>query len=189
MEFNDYTKSLTWLIQEKEVKKKELALNIAKKNIMPKVNAYSRYYLYGSDHSSYRRTMDDLGPSNYTIGATVFMPLFDGFKNSAEIQTAHLELQQQLVKRDKAIAQFMTRLATMRTNLVYLDKQVETDTTLAMELENKEKLIKKLVDKKISTPIELNEVKIKLLEQQIELEKNTTTTIAIQRAIQALTTY
>ena len=189
MEFNDYTKSLTWLIQEKEVKKKELALNIAKKNNMPKVNAYSRYYLYGSDHSSYRRTMDDLGPSNYTIGATVFMPLFDGFKNSAEIQTAHLELQQQLIKRDKAIAQFMTRLATMRTNLVYLDKQVETDTTLAMELENKEKLIKKLVDKKISTPIELNEVKIKLLEQQIELEKNTTTTIAIQRAIQALTTY
>ena len=189
MEFNDYTKSLTWLIQEKEVKKKELALNIAKKNNMPKVNAYSRYYLYGSDHSSYNRTLDDLGPSNYTIGATVFMPLFDGFKNSAEIQTAHLELQQQLIKRDKAIAQFMTRLATMRTNLVYLDKQVETDTTLAMELENKEKLIKKLVDKKISTPIELNEVKIKLLEQQIELEKNTTTTIAIQRAIQALTTY
>lgn len=187
MEFNDYTKSLTWLIQEKEVKKKELALNVAKKNNMPKVNAYSRYYLYGSDHSSYNRTLDDLGPSNYTIGATVFMPIFDGFKNSAEIQTANLELQQQLIKRDKAIAQFMTRLATMRTNFVYLNKQIEADEKLVDELSDKQKSVKKLVDKKISTPNDLNEVEIQLLEQQIELEKNITTNIAIQRAIQALT--
>lgn len=189
MEFNDYTKSLTWLIQEKEIKKKELALKVAKKNNYPKVNAYSRYYMYGSDHSSYKRTMDDLGASNYTIGATVFMPVFDGFKNSAEIQTANLELQQQLIKRDKAIAQFMTRLATMRTNFVYLGKQIETDEKLLCEIDGKYKSIKKLVDKKISTPIELNEVRIQLLEQQIELEKNKTSTIAITKAIQALTSY
>lgn len=188
MEFNDYTKSLTWQIQEKEVKKKELALKVAKKNNLPKVNAYSRYYLYGSDHSSYNRTLDDLGPSNYTIGATAFMPVFDGFRNSAEIQTANLELQQQLIKRDKAIAQFMTRLATMRTNYIYLNKQIEADEILTNELENKEKSIKKLVDKKVSTPIELNETKIQLLEQKIEFNKNSTTTIAIQKAIQALTT-
>ena len=189
MDFNDYTKSLTWQIQEKEVKKKELALKVAKRNNMPKVNAYSRYYLYGSDHSSCNRTLDDIGPSNYTIGATVFMPVFDGFKNNAEIQTANLELQQQLIKRDKAIAQFMTRLATMRTNLVYLDKQVEIDAKLSNEMDDKQKSIKKLVDKKISTPIELNDAKIQLLEHKIELEKNSTTSIAITKAIQALTSY
>ena len=159
MEFNDYTKSLTWLIQEKEINKKELALKITKRNNMPKVNAYSRYYLYGTDHSSYNRTINDIGPSNYTIGATIYMPVFDGFKNNAEIQTADLELQQQLIKRDKAIAQFMTRLATMRSNLVYLDKQIEVDTTLINELEKKQKAVKKLTDKRISTPIELNEAK------------------------------
>ena len=189
MEFNDYTKSLIWLIQEKEIKKKELALNVAKRNNLPKINAYSRYYLYGSNHSSYNKTLDDLGPSNYTIGATVFMPIFDGLKNNAEIQTANLELQQQLIKRDKAIAQFMTRLATMRTNLIYLEQQIESETKTLCELEDKEKSTKRLAGKKISTPIELNQAKIELLEQQIELEKNNATTIAIQRAIQTLTTY
>ena len=98
-------------------------------------------------------------------------------------------MQQQLIKRDKAIAQFMTRLATMRTNLVYLDKQIEIGNKLSFELEDKQKSIKKLVDKKISTPIEFNESKIKVLEQQIEVEKNSTTAIAITKAIQALTTY
>ena len=189
MEFNDYTKSLTWLIQEKEIKKKELALNIAKNNNMPKVNAYSRYYLYGSDHSSYKDTMRDLGASNYTIGASVYMPVFDGFKNKAEIEVANLELQQQLIKRDKAIAEFMTRLATMRTNIIYLNEQAKTSETICQELDDSLKSVKRLVDKKISTPIELNEAKIKLIEQKIKLEKNTTTIVAIEKAIQALTTY
>ena len=189
MEFNDYTKSLTWQIQEKELKKKELSLKVAKRANLPKLNAYSRYYLYGSDHSSYKDTMSDFGPSNYTIGATLYVPVFDGFKNSAEIKTAYLELQQQLIKRDKAIAQFMNRLATMRSNLVYLDEQIETDEKLTKELKDKENSIKRLLDKKVATPIEFNETKIQLLEHQIELEKNLATTIAISKAIQALTTY
>ena len=189
MEFNDYTKSLTWLIHEKEIKKKELSLNVAKKNNMPKVNAYSRYYLYGSNHSSYNKTMDDLGPSNYTIGVTVFMPVFDGFKNNADIQVANLELQQQLIKRDKAVAQFMTRLATMRSNYMYMNKQIEYDEKLAFELEKKYKSIKRLVEKRELSPIELNEVRIQELEQQIELEKNKSALIAIVKAINALTTY
>lgn len=189
MAFNDYTKSLTWLIQEKEVKKKELALSVAKKNYLPKVNAYSRYYLYGSDYSSYNQSLGDIGPSNYTVGATVFMPVFDGFKNSAEVQTASLELQQQLVKRDKAIAQLMNRLATMRSNLIYLDKQIIVDENKVSEIKDKEKSIKRLAEKKEATPIEHNEVKIELLEQEIELIKNKATTLAIAKAIQALTTY
>ena len=189
MEFNDYTKSLAWQIHDKEIKKKELALKVAKSNNKPKVNAYSRYYLYGTDHSSYNRTLEDIGPSNYTIGATIFMPIFDGFKNSAEIQTASLELQQQLIKRDKAIAQFMTRLATMRTNYIYLNQQIEYDEKLSEELLKKELSTKRLVDKKVSTPIELNDVKIQLLEQQIELEKNKATALAITKAIKTLTTY
>ena len=134
---------------------------------MPKVNAYSRYYLYGSDHSSYKDTMRDLGASNYTIGASVYMPVFDGFKNKAEIEVANLELQQQLIKRDKAIAEFMTRLATMRTNIIYLNEQAKTSEAICQELDDSLKGVKRLVDKKISTPIELNEAKIKLIEQKI----------------------
>ena len=57
-------------------------------------------------------------------------------------------MQQQLVKRDKAIAQLMTRLATMRTNLIYLDKQIESDEILTKELKTKENSLKRLTDKK-----------------------------------------
>ena len=81
----------------------------------------------------------------------------------------------------------MTRLATMRSNLMFLDKQIEDNNKIIHELTDKENSVKRLVSKKLASPIEENEAKIKLLEQCIELEKNTITEIAIQRGIQLLT--
>ena len=187
--FNDYTKTITWQIQEKELKKKELALKIAKKSYLPKVSAYSRYYIYGSDYSSYRDALKDISPSNYTVGANVMMPVFDGFKTSATVQKASIELQQQQVFRDKVIAELMNKLSIMRSNLMYIQQQTITTNNALKELKEKEKSVKKLVDKKISTPIELNQAKIEVLNQEIEYIKNSTTSIATLKAIQILTTY
>ena len=189
MEFNDYTKSITWQIQEHELKKKELELRVAKKAYLPKVNAYSRYYVYGSDHSSYRDAIDDVSPSNWTIGGTVQMPVFDGFHTSAMVQTASLELKKQFIQRDKAIAELMTRLSTMRSNLMYLERQTEDAQELLYELMDKEKSTKRLVDKKEITPIEWNQIQVEMLEQEIELIKNSSTVLAILKGIQVLTTY
>ncbi|MBQ4077795.1 TolC family protein [bacterium] len=189
MESNDYTKSITWQIQEKELKKKELELRIAKKNYLPKVNAYSRYYVYGSDHSSYRDAIDDTSPSNWTVGASVIMPVFDGFKTSAAVQKASIALQQQIVKRDKAIAELMTRLSTMRSNLMYLENQVEKGNELLEELMDKEKSTKRLAEKQIITPIELNDTRVQVLEQMIDYEKTSSTAIATLKGIEIITTY
>lgn len=187
MSGNDYTKSVTWKFYEEQLKKKELELKVVQRMNYPKVNAYGRYYLYGSDHSSYPDVYKDIGPSNFTVGANVNMLLFDGMKNRANIHKTALEYKQLQVERDKAIAQLMTRLATMRSNLMFLDKQIEDNNKIIDELTDKEVSVKRLVSKKLASPIEENEAKIKLLEQHIELEKNTITEIAIQRGIQILT--
>lgn len=189
MEFNDYTKTITWQIQEKELKKKELEHRIAKKNYLPKVNAYSRYYIYGSDHSSYNDMFDDISPSNFTVGGNIIMPVFAGLKTSALVQKTSLELKKQFIERDKAIAEFMTKLSILRSNLMWLENQVEVNKEILTELKDKENSIQRLVDKKITSPLELNETKIELLEQQIEYEKNASTVLGTLKAIQALTTY
>ncbi len=189
LEFSDYTKTIIWQIHEKELKKKELELQIAKKAYLPKVNAYSRYYLYGSDHSSYRDTMSDVSPSNWTVGGNVLMPVFDGFKTSANVQKASLALKEQMIKRDKAIAEFMTKLSVMRSNLFYLEEQTETSKKILTELKDKENSVQRLANKQLISPLELNMAKIELLEQQIEYEKNASTAVGTLKAIQTLTTY
>ncbi|MBQ9245790.1 TolC family protein [bacterium] len=189
MQFKDYTKSITWQIHEKNLKKKELEVKIAKRNYLPKVNAYGRYYMYGSDHSSYPDSFKDVDPSNFTVGGSINMPVFDGFQNSAVVRKAELEYKQLQVERDKAIAQLMQRLATMRSNLMYLDDQIDATNKVIDELKDKNKSIAKMASKRVISPIEENESKIELLEQTIEQQKNLITSIAITKGIQILTDY
>ena len=184
--FQDYTKSLAWKIHEKNIKKKELELYVAKRTNYPKLNVYSKYYLYGSNYSNIGKSMG-IEPSNFSVGAFLNMPLFDGFKNSANIKKTALELKQMQVERDKAIAQLSARLAAMRSNLIYLDEQISDNNIILSELSDKEKSVHKLLSKRLISPIEENDVKIEKLNQKIELEKNSATKIAITKGIQILT--
>ena len=185
-EFQDYTKSLVWKIHEKNIKKKELELYVAKRTNYPKLNVYSKYYLYGSNYSNIGKSMG-ITPSNFSIGAFLNMPLFDGFKNSANIKKTALELKQLQVERDKAIAQLSARLAAMRSNLIYLDEQISDNKIILSELTDKEKSVHKLLSKRLISPIEENDVKIEKLNQKIEFEKNSATKVAITKGIQILT--
>lgn len=187
MSYSDYTKSITWRVYEENLKKKELELKVVQRMNYPKINAYGRYYLYGSDHSSYPRSFKDIGPSNLSVGVNANVMLFDGMKNRANIHKTALEYKQLQIERDKAIAQLLTRIATMRSNLVFLDKQIEDTNKIIDELTDKQVSVKRLVSKKLATPIDENEAKIKLLEQHLELEKNNITECAIQRGIEILT--
>ena len=152
----------------------------------PKVTAYSRYYWYGSDYSSYNDNIGNIQPSNFSIGGAVTMPLFDGFKNSANIKTKQLELEQLLVERDKALAEYTTKLSILRSNLTYLNKQIKDNSVIEQELNKKVNSTIKLVASKIVSPIEGNNTKIELFKQDMEAIKNQTAADAISKSIEAL---
>ncbi len=187
--FCDYTKTIIWRIKEKELKKKEFEIKVAKRQNYPKINTYGRYYIYGSDPTSYNDSLGDIRPSNFTVGASVNMLAFDGMKNRANIQRKTLEYKQLQVERDKAIAEFTMKLAGMRSNLIYLEKQIEANNNIIKELKEKQKSMHRLAAKKLATPMDENDATIELLEQQIELVKNSMTSVAITKGIQVLTTY
>lgn len=185
--FQDYTKCITWKIHEHSIKKKEFELRVAKHMNYPKINAYSKYYIYGSDNTSYPDSFGNIKPSNFTVGVSVNTQLFDGMKNRANIGKVKLELQQLQVERDKAMAQFMAKLATMRSNLIYLEEQSAENDKMIKALDDKEKSTHRLVAKKLVSPIEENDVKVQVLQQQIESDKNKITSEAIVKGIQILT--
>ena len=186
--FQDYTKSIIWKVHEHNIKKKELELYVQKRTNYPKINAYSKYYLYGSDQTNYPTSVGNIRPSNFSVGISLNTQLFDGMKNRANIGKVQLELQQLQVERDKAIAEFSAKLATMRSNLIYLSQQNEENDKITKTLLDKEKATHRLVSKKIISPIEENDVKVSILEHNIEAEKNKITADAITKGIQILTT-
>lgn len=185
----DYTKTAIYRYWESEIKKKQLELKIAKRQNLPKVQAYGRWYMYGSDYSSYPDAWDDFSPSNLSVGASATMPIFDGLQNYSEIKKATLALQQTVVKRDKDVAEWMTRLASLKSNYFYLTNQVEQNEKITKELQDKNTSKTRLLNQKLISKIEANDAKIELLEEEIEKVKNTTTAIGILNGIQALTIY
>ena len=183
---NDYTKTVAWKINELQINKKEFELNAAKRVNYPKVTFYSRYYLYGSDRDNYFDNIKDIQPSNFSIGSSVNMPVFDGFKNSANIQTKKLELQQLYIERDKAIAELSTKLSVMRSNIINLNSQIDADKEIQKNLTYKYNAINKLFSKRMTTPIEVNNAKIELLKEDNEFIKNQVAINATTKSIEAL---
>ncbi len=189
MEVHDYTQTVTWKYYEAEVKKKQWELKVTKRTNLPKVNIYSKYYMYGSDPKNYGKSFSDFGPSNMAVGGSISMPLFDGLKNYADIKRVTYELQQAMIIRDKAVAEWMTRLATMRSNLMWLKNQSEADSKIIDELTDKNKSKKRLKSSQLLSPIEENDSKIELLEAHIEYAKNNITQTAILNGIKTLVEY
>ncbi len=183
----DYTNSIVWKLYEKQIKKKDLEIKVLKRSNYPKVTAYGRYYLYGSDPSSYGSSLGDISASNYTIGGTVSMPIFDGLKNREEIKKAEIEKSQLEIERDKSMAEYKMRLMTLRHNLVYENDQIKTDNEILKSLNEKVSNQTRLLSKKLISPTELNDAKIEKLEQEIELTKDNLMKFAIVKSIQILT--
>ena len=90
------------------------------------------------------------------------------FKNSKK-----LELEQLYIERDKAIAQLSSRLANMRSNLMYLEEQIYNSNDILNELKEKDKSIKILASKKLVTPIDEAGAKIDILKHEIASKKDT----------------
>lgn len=187
-EFEDYTQSLVWDIHNIAISKKEQELNIAKKTNYPKLNMYSKYYLYDSNTKNYLKTLQ-IEPSNYAVGVSLNMPVFDGLKNSADIEKAKLELAKIHIERDKAVAELKNRISTLRTNYTYMQEQLNENASILEKLKETEKNTNRMLSKGIVSPIDLMQAKIDVLEEQIEFEKNKTTLNSIIKAIQILTTY
>ncbi len=187
-EFDDYTKSITYDIQNAAIAKKEQELKIVRRSNFPKFNLYSRYYLYDSHTSNYLKTLG-IEPSNYSIGASVNMPVFDGLRNSADIEKARLELEKLYVERDKAIAELKNKISTLRTNYSYMNEQIENSRHIIKELKETEQNTGRMLKKGLVSPIDLTQAKIDLLQEEIEYEKNNLTSISILKAIEILTTY
>ena len=58
-----------------------------------------------------------------------------------------------------------------------------------IKLTEKEKSVNRMLAKRLVSPIESNEVKINLLKEQVEYEKNKATEVATLKGLQTLTVY
>ncbi|MCQ2743569.1 MAG: TolC family protein [bacterium] len=183
----DYSKSVTNHIHEHVLKKKQLELLAIKRTNYPKVNLYSKYYMYGSDPKKYAEGFNDFSPSNWAIGASVSMTPFDGGKVRSKVKQTEIEVKKVKVEKAKAIAELTKKIDTLKSNYKTNNSQLEASNSMVKELTTKEISMTKLLKNKIISPIDLQDSKVALLEEKIDNLKLKTTAVAIARSLQVLT--
>lgn len=155
-----------------ELEKKKAELEAYKRQRYPSFKLYSSYLLYGQDPDRYFSSLGDLKQSSFTVGVSATYYLFDGFKNKAYRQKAHLEMEKIKLERDKKLAQLQSDFK--KTHFSYETYKEELNLKQKMLTTVNEKLndINRLYDKGFKEQTEILNTKVELLTQEAELRKN-----------------
>lgn len=184
----DYEKSISNLIYNSVIKKKKFELTAVRRTNYPKINAYTKYYMYGSDPSSYPKAFDDFSASNWAIGTSLTMMAFDGGKVRSKVKQLEYELKKIEVEKAKTLAELKKQIGTLKSNLQSNSEQLDASNNIVSELSQKEQANVLLVKNRVVSPLELYDARTALLTEQIDNMKYKTMISAITRSLDVLET-
>lgn len=132
-----------------EIEKKEAELSILNRQRLPQFKFFTNYYLYGDHRGDYWRTLGELEHTILSFRISSTLPVFTGFKNTAQREKAKLEIEKLKLQRDKKLEQLKS----------YYQKMYQESRDYDTVLCNQERSLE-LVKEKIAVLERLNEQKL-----------------------------
>ena len=169
-----------------EIEKKKAEIQSLQRSLFPQIGAYSNYVLYGSDPHEVDTTAEYVKPRNFIIGIAVTMPLFEGFKSSADIEKAKLELERLKVEKQRKMAELTNRYAKLSESRTTYKNSVSNQKEMLTKVEEKMQMAQRLIDQKAMEWTDYLTQKIDLITQKFELTKMVIARIAAAREIRIL---
>jgi outer membrane protein len=176
-------------VYENEIEKKKAELDALKRERLPQFAFYSTYAWYGSDLNAYAGSIHDVKPRNFFVGVSATLPLFDGFKNSAQIERAGLEMDRLKVEREKKLTELTYRYATLAESQRTYAESARNQTEMLAKIATKLSMSERLSERQIIEYADLLAQRIELVSQRFELMKTTITKSATARELQILSGY
>lgn len=154
-----------------KIDKKDKELEILTRENLPKVGMYMNYTLSGKDENNIVRSFQDFQNKNLALGlSTTFTP-FDGIKTSADKRKVKLEIKKLKMERDQALADLKSKLDKLNEELVYYQRTYESNRKLLALLVDKLAELKRIAETHPENYEEILNEQIKLISQQLEIEK------------------
>lgn len=184
----DYERSEVNQIYGKEIARKEAEIAVLRRSRYPKLVAYGRYYMYGSDRNNYGGSLGDIGLSNYTIGGSLSMPIFDGMRNREEIRKAEMEKRRLEIEREKAVEEYRRRVEGLVRELRYERERIAQSEEQMKCIEERKKMKERLREKSEIDGIAIVEEEIARLERARELIREEVSEYAIRKTLEIMLT-
>lgn len=184
----DLSASPEFRIYELALEKKRAEISALRKSrLLPQFGLYSNYIMYGQDPSSYNRGFADFTQRNFYIGLVAVIPIFDGFKNEAQIEKTRLELEQIKVEREKKLSDLTTRYEKLQTESRILAKSLGNQQEILKRTEEGLAMTERLRAREIVDHADLLQKRIELVTQKQELARAGILKAAATRELQFVT--
>jgi outer membrane protein len=157
-------------IYQLALERKRAELNLVEKELFyPQFGLYSNYILYGQDPSSYKASCGDFKERNFYVGLVASIPIFDGFKKSAHVDRAKLEMERIQIEKEKKLSELSSRYEKLREETRVLERTLANQRTIMAKTEDNTLMTGRLADQKVVDHIEYLKRQIEFVSQRQEI--------------------
>ncbi len=154
-----------------EIEKKQAELAILNRQRLPSFKFYTNYYLAGTDRDSYWSTFDDIGQTNLSFRISSGLPIFTGFKNTAQRDRTKLEIKRLKLQQDKKVEEMKSYYQKMyQESRNYSNVLSDQEESLGL-VKNKIAMLERLNEKELIDKLTYFGQKADLISQKLDLER------------------
>ncbi len=153
-----------------EIEKKQAELAILNRQRLPHFRFYTNYYLYGADRNDYWATFADFEDTNLSFRISSSLPVFSGFKNTAQRERARLEIERLKKQRDKKVEEIKSFYQKMYRQTRNFDSVLLNQEKSLELVQQKISMLDRMSEQKLIDKISYLTQKGDLVSQKLELE-------------------
>jgi outer membrane protein len=169
-----------------QIQQKQDEVESLKRQYLPQVSLYSYYNFYGYDIDQLGKAVQNLGARTISVGLSVNMPIFDGFKNQAAIQKAQLEKQKLIFQRDEKLADLKNQAQVLLTQAQAYSVQLKTKATILNKTQDKMSMLERLSEQQVIERSQTVKEHIQRIQRQVQVESSIIQGLAAQKKLELL---
>jgi outer membrane protein len=154
-----------------QIGQKEAEIGMLKRQNLPQVSLYSYYNLYGFDPERFKQAVSNLSQRTISLGLSVNMPVFDGFKNRIAIHKAQLEKEKLVLQREEKLAQLKQQADTYQTQLTGFAVQLDTRARILKRAQYKQELVNRLSSQQLVDKTQTLQADMEAIRKGLNAEK------------------
>lgn len=154
------------------IAQKQAEISALKRQKLPTLSLYSYYNLYGFDPESWHKSVTNLSQRTVTVGLSVSLPIFDGFKNKTAVERAELEKEKLQLQKADRLAKLQNQVEIYQQQATGYGVELKTRAVILNKTQDKLTMLNRLTEQKVVDATQAIQEHMSRIQKQLDVEKS-----------------
>ena len=154
------------------IAQKQSEISYLKRQALPSLSWYSYYNIYGYDPKQFNQAISNLSQRTISLGLSMSMPVFDGFKNQAAVEKSKLEKEKLQLQKEDKLAQLQSQANLYQKQVDGYTVELSTKATILNKTQDKLTMMNRLSEQKIVDQTQAIKEHMDRIQKQVDVEKS-----------------